>query len=1012
MIKRTFTKLFLSVLILCTLGGGDLFAQVGWNGFFGNDWLANKYSQKWLKIGISAKGIHRVTLPPGFMNGAAANTLHLYHRGIEVALTSASDTQIEFYGVPNDGSSDSLLYRPSVLNAQNSARLNPYYSHYSDESSYFLTIGPPDGKRAVVENISDPSGSQLLDHHIQTQVNTFADDYAHATQTSVRPITINSFMEDGQTRTSFRYIDSDGHPIQFGFVKDPATDVVQRADDFVALEVKNQFGNESPALKALVFGRSAYAPNGSNKRNVHLFMGQTKASMNDVGQVTINGFAPGFININANLSHFLNGKSIIGFNLDSPKTEIYYDRFAICYYELTYKQQIDMQGLSSFNFNFPGAPQGTKNKIVVTTPPGAGTLKFYDISDHRNPRIITGTAASLLFSRPNAKPINLLATTVTTDVDAGKVKTVVFPQINKADYDYLIVSNTTLENAAGEFASYRKNVSPGRKYKTGVFKIADLYNLFNFGEPSPLAIRRFVDYMVSDGNKDRYLLLMGKSTSVNFKIVKELPDEVPTWAFPGSDVLTIEGLQGAQADVQVIPVGRIPTESNAQAIAYLNKVKEYEAATTGLGWRKNVAHISGGKTSGEISDHALNLSTAAQKVKLPAFNGKVYSAVKSPITDANVQNDTLHYHVNTAPVTPNGAGGIGLITYFGHSAPHVTDYNFGYVSDPGKKFNNPGRYPIIFYNGCDVLDVFQNKFALTVNTSTSRAQSLDWLLADGKGAIAVFGNSWSGFATSCNDYMQRVYTEMFGKGDIERQPIGKILQIASQQTKLAGGFRIGAENARTSVVYIQNQAQIHQTVLLGDPALRILLTTEGGLPVELVSFSAIPVGANKVEVAWKTASEIDNSHFIVERSYNAKNFEEIGRVEGKGDMSLESTYTFIDSKPLSGTSYYRLKQVDESFKNTDGTLVSGKTTLSKIVSIDREGTSLINIYPNPTSAYVEIVLNAPVKVTSWAILDINGVVRKTGKGVKAELSGLSTGNYVLKIITENDDVYYQKVVKK
>ncbi|MEO6284785.1 MAG: C25 family cysteine peptidase [Dyadobacter sp.] len=1006
MSKRTFTKLFLPAFILCTLTIGSLFAQVGWNGSFGNDWLANKYSQKWLKIGISTKGIQRVTLPGGFMNGAAANTLHLYHRGVEVALISASVTQIEFYGVPNDGSSDSLLYRPYK------ARLNPYYSHYSDESSYFLTIGSPDGKRAVVENISDPSGSQLLEYHIQTQINAFSDDYAHATQTSIRPITINSFMEDGQTRTSFRYIDSDGHPIQFGFVKDLATNVVQRADDFVPLEVKNQFGNESPALKVLVFGRSAYAPNGVNTRNVHLFMGQTKASMNDVGQVSINGFSPAFINVNTNLSHFLNGKSFIGFNLDSPKTELYYDRFAIGYYELAYKQLIDMQGLSSFNFNFPGAAQGSKSKIVVTTPPGAGTLKFYDISDHKNPRIITGTAASLLFSRPNNKPLNLLATTVTTDVDPGKVNTVQFPQINKADYDYLIVSNTTLENAAGEFASYRKNASPGRKYKTGVFKIADLYNLFNYGEPSPLAIRRFVDYMVSDGNKDRYLLLMGKSASVNYRITKELPNEVPTWAFPGSDVLTIEGLQGAQGDVQVIPVGRIPTESNTEAIAYLNKVKNYEAATTGLGWRKNVAHISGGKTSGEISDHALNLSTAAQKVKLPAFNGKVYTAVKPVVTDANIQNDTLHYHVNSTPVTPNGAGGIGLITYFGHSAPHVTDYNFGYISDPVKKFDNPGRYPIIFYNGCDVLDVFQNKFALTVNTSTSRPQSLDWLLSDGKGAIAVFGNSWSGFATSCNDYMQRVYAEMFGKSDLERQPIGKILQTASQLTKQAGGFRVGAENARTEVVYIQNQAQVHQTVLLGDPALRILLTTEGGLPVDLITFSAIAVGANKVDVTWKTASEIDNSHFIVERSYNAKNFEEIGRVEGKGDKSTESVYTFIDSKPLSGTSYYRLKQVDESFKNSDGLLVDGNTTLSKIVSVDRQGTSLVNIYPNPTADFVEISLDAPVKIKSWTILDVNGVTRKTGKGVKAELTGLSTGSYVLKITTENNDVYYQKVVKK
>jgi hypothetical protein len=1009
MSKRIFTKFFVATSLLCVFIAGSLFAQVAWNGTFGNEWLQGKYSQKWLKIRVSAKGIYRVALPDGFMNGAAANTLHLYHRGVEVALISATTSQIEFYGVPNDGSSDALLYRPVT------DRINPYYSHYSDESSYFLTIGSPDGKRAVVENIGDASGSDLLPFHNQTTRTLFHEDYSFASQTSIRPSNLNSFMEDGQTKVSFRYIDAAGHPIHVGETYEPGNPpVLLKSEDFPKIEVKNQYGGDNATVKALVYGRSNYAPFGVNTRNIHFFMGKTKESLVDVGQVSIAGFNPGFINITVNPDHFQDGKAAVGFNLDSPKTETYFDRYAIAYYEVNYKQLIDMQSLSSYTFNFPAAALNSKSRITITNPPATGTVKFYDVSDPANPRIITGTPASVIFSRPNNLPMTLLATTLATDVDAGKISSVSFTAYNKSDYDYLIVSNTILSNAAGEFANYRKNSSPGRKYKTGVFQIADLYNQFNYGEPSPLAIRRFVDFMVSDGNKDKYLLLMGKSVSVNFKTTKELPDEVPTFGFPGSDVLLVEGLQGSPTDIPVIPVGRIPTEVNAQAIAYLNKVKSYEAATSGLSWRRSVAHISGGKTPSEVNDHASYLNTAATKVRGATFKGKVYAAVKSDAQDVIEQNDTLYYHVNSVPPIekPTGAGGLGLITYFGHSAPWRTDYNFGYVSDVAKKFSNPGKYPIMFYNGCDVLDVFQNKFAATVNTQESRPQSLDWLLSDEKGAIAVFGNSWAGYASSCNTYMQFVYDEMFGKNDKQRETLGKILQIAAAQTKLSAGFRIGAENARVAQDYVDDQAQVHQTVLLGDPALKILLTTEGGLPVELVSFDATPFGDDKVQVSWKTSSEASNSHFVVERSYNAKNFEEVGRVEGKGTTSTESAYTFIDSKPLSGTSYYRLKQVDESFKNADGVLVDGKSTLSRIVSVLREGTSLINIYPNPTSDYVEISLNAPVKLKSWTILDVNGVSRKAGKGLKAELSGLSSGNYILKITTENNDVYYQKVAKK
>jgi hypothetical protein len=991
--KCNFTKIFLGVSICLLFVTGEILAQgFLWDEPYANEWLDGKYSQKWLRIGISTKGIHKVTLPPGFMNGANPNTLRLYHRGIEVALTSASGTEIEFYGVPNDGTLDALLYRPY------SSRINPYYSMFSDESAYFLTIGAAGGKRAVVENISDATGADLLGYHLQTDNVNYQNEYSHATQFPTRPTNLNSFMEDGQTRTGLRLVDDSPHPVFSTF----------------PILIKNKFGSDAPTIDALVHGRSNYKPNGLNTRNVHIYIGKDAGTLRDVTQVPIDGFKPGSFSFEVQPNDLNAGAGTLGFSIDSPFQGVAFDRFSVTYYNVNYKQLIDMQGLSTYNFTFPGASQGSKSKIVVTTPPAAGTLKFYDISDPKNPRVITGTAASVLFTRPTSSTLKMLATTVTNDVAPGKVTTVTFTDFNRSNYDYLIISNTTLLNAAQAFETYRKTQSPGKKYKTGVFNIVDLYNQFNYGEPSPLAIRRFVDYMVSDGNKERYLLLMGKSVTRNDRITKELPDEVPTFGFPGSDLLLVEGLQGTDRDVPSIPFGRIPAATNAQAIAYLDKVKSYEATTSGLSWRRNVVHISGGKTDSEIDDHGLNLSTAAVKVKAAPFNGKVYSALKPVATDAVIQNDTLFNQVNFPAPSAGKPGGVGMITYFGHSVPYQTDYNFGYVSDPAKQFSNPGKYPIMFYNGCDILNVFSNNFAETVNTSTSRPQSLDWLLSANKGAVAVFGNSWAGYATSCNNYMQKVYTEMFGKNDQTRQTLGKILQLVAQQTKSApgSGFRMGPENARTSEVYIQDQAQLHQTIILGDPALQILLSTEGGLPVDLISFDAKVSGPAQVNVSWKTSSEVNNSHFIVERSYNAKNFEEVGRVEGKGNTEMDANYNFIDNKPLAGTSYYRLKQVDFSVKDENGIETDGKSTLSKVVSVKREGTKLLTIYPNPIAETANIILDAPVGLKTWSVLDGNGVVRKSGKGIKADLSNLTSGNYIIKIVTDNNDVYYHKIVKR
>ncbi|MCS6917596.1 MAG: CUB domain-containing protein [Chitinophagales bacterium] len=81
------------------------------------------------------------------------------------------------------------------------------------------------------------------------------------------------------------------------------------------------------------------------------------------------------------------------------------------------------------------------------------------------------------------------------------------------------------------------------------------------------------------------------------------------------------------------------------------------------------------------------------------------------------------------------------------------------------------------------------------------------------------------------------------------------------------------------------------------------------LPVELVSFTCEPVGAQAL-LTWKTASELNNDYFVVERSADMEHFEEIARVKGKGTSLHPSEYFLLDPMPHPGYTYYRLSQVD------------------------------------------------------------------------------------------------------
>src|SRR5690606_29273558 len=79
------------------------------------------------------------------------------------------------------------------------------------------------------------------------------------------------------------------------------------------------------------------------------------------------------------------------------------------------------------------------------------------------------------------------------------------------------------------------------------------------------------------------------------------------------------------------------------------------------------------------------------------------------------------------------------------------------------------------------------------------------------------------------------------------------------------------------------------------------------LPIELLRFDAIP-GESDVKLEWETATELNNSHFEVERSADGRNFQQIGTVGGHGTTSQVIAYEFTDNSPLSGKSFYRLKQ--------------------------------------------------------------------------------------------------------
>jgi hypothetical protein len=121
------------------------------------------------------------------------------------------------------------------------------------------------------------------------------------------------------------------------------------------------------------------------------------------------------------------------------------------------------------------------------------------------------------------------------------------------------------------------------------------------------------------------------------------------------------------------------------------------------------------------------------------------------------------------------------------------------------------------------------------------------------------------------------------------------------------------------------------------------------LPIELVYFNA-GYEDKVVKLKWATATEVNSDVFIVERSYNGESFEEIKQISAAGNSSEHKEYTVTDEWPLSGLSYYRLKQSDKdgTFKYSD---------IKAISSQDRA--EALSVQPNPADNYIDVIYDIP-----------------------------------------------------
>jgi hypothetical protein len=748
-------------LLLIVIGANDVLGQKT----FGHEWI--KPGQTYFRIPVTESGFYKIEARALIeahvpIDSIPHRSFQIFRRGRELAceVDARNDPylgpngSIAFYGEKNDGTLDAQLY------VQPESLPHPFYSLYSDTASYFLTWRIDDGSGSRISIADNKINDKSVDYHYEVKQQLFTAFYAPGQfyppgsnyDTGIALTTYD--VGEGWTGPELKQGEWASYTIQTSHA------VAEKFDE--------------AEVELLIVGRSA------GNHPVELWTG----SRGNPGQKRAETKFAGYqtITLRSRLKQqdlSADGKVTISVAQADNSASI-----SVSLVQWRYPQKIIHQpGLRQKTITFDSS---FSNKTIFINDPWK---KYYDLSDLYHVREIKTNQSQIGINHQYKIVV------VDTFLTVPAIMPVRFKTIDPTKIDYLIVSHPAVRRAkpgapdpVEAYAAYRASHAGGG-YQPFVLNSQEVYDHFNYGEPGPLGIRNIISWLAEHGNL-KFVFLIGRSVDPQTARKSPRPSEtdlVPNAGWPGSDLaLAMDvGLTPAN-QVPRVPVGRISAHSPEQVWTYLRKVKEMQSEPASASWRKQILHLSGGRSAAELTLFRSYVDLFTKTIENSYLAASVTTFSKKTIEP-----------VEQFPLAKPLNNGIALMTLFGHSGVNVTDLDIGYASDQNRKYTNRPFYPAVIVNGCATGSIFYSTTTI----------SNDWIFAPESGAVLFLAHTFNGVSTALKGYTESFY-KVLADSNFSSAPFGIIQKEAIKRNMIRNPT-------------IADITTVHQMNLHGDPAIRI-----------------------------------------------------------------------------------------------------------------------------------------------------------------------------------------------
>lgn len=170
------------------------------------------------------------------------------------------------------------------------------------------------------------------------------------------------------------------------------------------------------------------------------------------------------------------------------------------------------------------------------------------------------------------------------------------------------------------------------------------------------------------------------------------------------------------------------------------------------------------------------------------------------------------------------------------------------------------------------------------------------------------------------------------------------------------------------------------------------------LAPEIYTFEAL-FQNNQVQLNWQTQQELTVDYFVIQRSANGSDWEDLAEVNANGPSANRLSYSYIDTAPLPDVTFYRLRLVynDNSFGFSP-----------RVRVINPRSLRVLRVYPNPvapTEHRVNLLYlvqaNTDISIQLYnssgkKVRDLTVPLTDTNTPIELSMSNLAAGIYILK----------------